>query len=311
VQVGGSWIARWADPFDRARTREKNLTALGLTNATQRKVWCERKLAELQGLRAQMEASGGAVTDHKVRDLPKLYLDTRTQRDSTRNTQLPELKKWAEWMDGRGIKRTTQITKQTLRTYRDHLMRPADKRKVSTKARILRLVRACMTHAILADYCPKLREADCRVLLDGVRPESAEIVVLRPKPLRRWLKATSEQEADYGPIAMGLLLTGCRFSELHALTWDDVSFDTNDLFVRQSKTTPRVVTMAEVPTLVSLLQVSEARGLALPFWNTKRSRMAAVQAFTLFRDRLRKSDPELPRVQPKHLDLAPEKWTPS
>ncbi|MFT4844154.1 MAG: integrase [Planctomycetota bacterium] len=297
----GRHVARWLDPVERRKERQQSLDALGLSNATQRKAWCIDKLESIKAVRKVVASGSGVVTDLPLKDAAERYVASKERAASTVAGLRPILASWVDWMYARRADTTTKLTEDLLQIYRNHIMATTDRRKVTTKRRMLGQVKSFVMWMVKQKMSPLLTRADLDVITDDIKTPAPTIEVLKPRQLRAVLVACFESDPEFAPFVMALALSGCRFGEMQGLTWPEVDFDEHeiDLPAHRVKTNKaRSVTMRESPTLAALLRALHAQGRERPFWSNGASRDAASQQFYLLRDRMVKNH-GVRRVKPK------------
>lgn len=258
----GRFVARWRNPENR-KQEQQSLTALGLTSAKTREIWCMKKHKSLQFIKQAVAAGAPTRPNVTLGEAIDEYLATlKSPRTvAAKSTALAALGAFL------GRKRTMMsIDGPALAGWRMHVNRPASTHAPRTRALFLAVTTALFRWSKNFNWLPQVSFDGLRTALKREPLPTDPISLMSPSAVRALLRsAIAHDEAgnlEIAPLVLLVLLTGMRKGEAVHLAWENVD---PDLSIRlasgHTKTKQgRIISMVESPTAKDLLQVLRMRG---------------------------------------------------
>ena len=272
------WVARWRDPIG-GKVRQLSLEPLGIRTAQERQRWAVKKAEALRNLRADIAAGGATSARVALRSSIDEHLATFGNAN-TRSSKKPPLESFVAWMTERGVRDAQDVTGPLLAGWKDYVMRPRSPHKTGTRNLWLLVTTAWANWARRLGQCPHLTADTITDNLKRVKSGRQAISILRPAQLRELLASCLAHDEKHpktpiAPLVLATFSTGGRFTEVANLGWHEVDLAEDVIRLDHDRTktkTAREITLAECPTLRSLLQARKLRagGAARVFpWITR------------------------------------------
>lgn len=298
----GTWVARFTDP-DTGRETQQSLDVLGKTNEESRREWCITKSESLRQRQADDAAGVVVRTETGVRKAVNEYLAGLT-RKAPKTIQLygQALDHLTTWARRNRIAYIEDLTGKHLTALGKYLHKlrakaPAKGRKVgrgaqrqsarllapATVNQFVRGIRTFLTDCRRNELTSNLTGDLIRDRLPFVKRDAPLPVFLRARHIKSLLEVAQRHDAAtfmrfrwqqgvtypaIAPFVAGILLTGCRFSELASLRWVDVDLDAGEIRLDAGATKTRqgrIVNLRETPALAALLGRLKIQAAGNPF----------------------------------------------
>lgn len=260
----GRHVARWRNP-ENGKQEQQSLTALGLTSAKARQVWCMAKLESLQ--RVKQAVTSGAPTR------PKVTLGEACTEYLARFTNPHTLSAKAVVLDALTLFMGKSVTLRSLKPatlagWRDHVNRDASPHAPRTKALYLTVATSMFRWTREKGWLVQVSYDEIRTTLKKKAIPKDPIALLSPSAVRALLQSAiahdeTEKRLEIAPLVLLVLLTGMRKAEAVRLAWESVDPDLTAIRLTSKDTktkTGRTIGLAESPAAKGLLQVLRMRG---------------------------------------------------
>lgn len=253
------WVARWVNP-DTGRVEQTSLSRLGLDTTQARLEWAKQKSKSVNARKAAIEAGAPITPDKSLKEAVAEYLKTMrgSLRPRTLDTYNEDITTLLAWADKHQIDQTHKVTGPILVQFRNFL---SNKKKRAAKSggkqgekedtiqrrspgginKQLRSIKVVMNYLRRIGLTPRLTKDIISDSLKPLRSPKPELEYLEREDIAKLLEAcrahdsavfkvtrngkAKKRYAPIGDFILFVLLSGCRFSEAHKLTWADVYLD--------------------------------------------------------------------------------------
>lgn len=264
-RIGDRIVARWLDPQS-GLLKQKDMSALGITNEAQRSLWAVGKLKANKAIKARIARDGALPSIMSIERSQDTYQEMFAN-ERTRAAKRPALEGIRKFLRDRGARTTGDVTAPLIKGWGDFVRRPANPHGTGTRNQHLLAVGAWLRWCLESGGLPRVNGDEIRAALKREKAPRDEIAVLQPQQLRQLLAACMAHDAtERDPIAAFVLLVllgGFRYAEAEGLDWAEIDFVEKAIRLGSGRTktkTHRVITMTESPTGIELLRALQLRG---------------------------------------------------
>lgn len=281
-----TWVATETNPLTGKRS-EIALFAQGVTSESEALAWARERSAQLverlrRHQRGSVENAAAPVAGIRIDDAVSDYLHRSVElADSTIVVYEAALYDVKLWADNRGHFAIARLTPADLEDLRDWVIArprraapgvkpPSIPRSAHSINRELRAIRTWLTSEHRRDRLPLITREQIADRLRQLRAPKAAPDVLRPRELRRLIRAACRHDTSHSrggtrrrvaPLVLFVVLTGVRIGEACELEWAWVDLDEAIISLPADATKTRQgreIDLSITPATVALLRALRA-----------------------------------------------------